>query len=159
MSLRARLIALSLLTLLLPWSGWMLLQELERYLRDTQEGALLASARTMAGAIPLEFQTQLLFAPDLQIPMRGLALRPALDGYDDDWPDPGQGLDFHSPDGSVTARFLAGDHDGRLYLFLDVTDRGASRGDIALLARNPRGLFSFLDPDAVVSRYGPRCRP
>ena len=38
---------------------------------------------------------------------------------------------------------LAGDHDGRLYLFLDVTDRGVMRGDIALLARNPRGLFSF----------------
>ena len=31
MRLRSQLLALSLLTLLLPWSGWKLLQELERY--------------------------------------------------------------------------------------------------------------------------------
>ena len=49
MKLRTKLVALSLLTLLLPWSGWKLLQELEGFLREAQQGALLASARTMAG--------------------------------------------------------------------------------------------------------------
>ena len=48
MKLRTKLVALSLLTLLLPWSGWKLLQELEGFLREAQQGALLASARTMA---------------------------------------------------------------------------------------------------------------
>ena len=55
MKLRTKLVALSLLTLLLPWSGWKLLQELEQFLRETQQAALLASARTVAGAIPMEF--------------------------------------------------------------------------------------------------------
>ena len=41
MKLRSKLIALSALTLLLPWSGWMLLQELESFLRDAQENAML----------------------------------------------------------------------------------------------------------------------
>ena len=44
-------VILLLLTLLLPWSGWKLLQELERYLRETQETALLDSARIVAGAM------------------------------------------------------------------------------------------------------------
>jgi hypothetical protein len=60
MKLRTKVVALSLLTLLLPWSGWVLLQELERYLRETQESALLDSAGMLAGAMPLEYQTRLL---------------------------------------------------------------------------------------------------
>ena len=36
MKLRNKLLALSLLTLLLPWSGWKLLQELEHFLREGQ---------------------------------------------------------------------------------------------------------------------------
>ena len=55
MKLRTKLVALSLLTLLLPWSGWKLLQELERFLREAHEGALLGSARTLAGALPVGF--------------------------------------------------------------------------------------------------------
>ena len=44
MKLKSKVVALSLLMLLLPWSAWKLLQELERYLRETQETALLAAA-------------------------------------------------------------------------------------------------------------------
>ena len=91
MKLRTKLVALSLLTLLLPWSGWKLLQELEGFLREAQQGALLASARTMAGAIPMEFRSRLLFLPELFVPLRTLQRQPALDGYSDDWPDAGAG--------------------------------------------------------------------
>jgi len=153
--LRTKLVALSLLTLLLPWSGWKLLQELEGFLREAQQGALLASARTMASAIPMEFRSRLLFLPELYVPLRTLQQQPALDGYSDDWPDAGQGLEFESEDGELAVSLLAGNHEGRLFILFDVTDTsrihatsimpGTSRAadGITLLARSPRGLFSF----------------
>ena len=157
MKLRTKLVALSLLTLLLPWSGWKLLQELERFLRDAQQGALLASARTMASALPMEFRSQLLFLPELHVPLRTLQRQPALDGYSDDWPGAGQGLDFGSEDGELPVSLLAGNHDGRLYILFDVKDASRIHASpalpaadgITLLARSPRGLFSFtISPEA-----------
>ena len=105
MKLKTKVVALSLLTLLLPWSGWNLLQELERYLRETQETALLASARIMAGSMPLEFQTRLLFAPDRYVLLREMVRQPSLDGYADDWPSAEQTQEFG---------FVGGRHGGPL---------------------------------------------
>ncbi|MCU0990386.1 MAG: ATP-binding protein [Xanthomonadales bacterium] len=152
MKLKTKLVALSLLTLLLPWSGWKLLQELERYLREAQESSLLGAARMAAGALPLEFQTRLLFAPDLATRLRALPRPPSLDGYGDDWPGDwpgdrpgaGQALEFRSADGALTAGLLAGAHGGRLFLLLDVRGAGSSSGgSVTLLTRNPRGLQRF----------------
>lgn len=161
MKLRTKLVALSLLTLLLPWSGWKLLQELERFLREAHEGALLGSARTLAGALPVGFQTRLMFQPELFLPLQSFEQRPALDGYSDDWPDAAHGLEFTSRDGELMVSLLAGSHEDRLYLMFDVRDgearlgspAGAGEGEaadgITLLARNPRGLFSFaINPEA-----------
>jgi two-component system sensor histidine kinase ChvG len=157
MKLKNQLLALSALTLLLPWSGWKLLQELEHFLRETQESAMLASARTLAGALPLEFQSRLLFAPDLYLPLREFERPPILDGYSDDWPDASEGLDFQSRDGELQVSLLAGSFDGQLYLMFDVHGRapqhalpGAGQADgIQLFSRNPRGLFSFsIRPEA-----------
>ena len=113
MKLKTKLVALSLLTLLLPWSGWKLLQELERYLREAQEASLLGAARITAGTLPLEFQTRLLFAPDLSTRLRALPRPLSLDGYGDDWSgdwpaDGRQGLEFRSADGALTVSLLAG---------------------------------------------------
>jgi two-component system sensor histidine kinase ChvG len=153
MKLKSKLVALSLLTLLLPWSGWKLLQELERYLRETQETSLLASARLVASAIPLEFQTRLLFAPDLYVRLRDLAHQPSLDGYADDWPQAGQRLEFQSGDGTVGVGVLAGSHAERLYLLLEVSREGVRRpsypspdstaDQLTLLIRSPRGLLRY----------------
>ena len=44
MKLRGQLLTLTLATLVLPWFGWKLLQEVEGFLRAGQEDALLASA-------------------------------------------------------------------------------------------------------------------
>ena len=157
MKLRTKLVALSLLTLLLPWSGWKLLQELERFLRETQQGALLASARTRASAIPMEYRSRLMFLPELHVPLRTLQQPPALDGYSDDWPGAGQGLEFASGDGELTVSLLAGNHDGRLFILFDVDDASRNHATptslaadgITLLARSPRGLFSFtISPEA-----------
>jgi two-component system sensor histidine kinase ChvG len=157
MKLRTKLVALSLLTLLLPWSGWKLLQELERFLRETQQGALLASARTRASAIPMEYRSRLMFLPELYVPLRTLQRAPALDGYSDDWPGAGQGLEFASVDGELSVSLLAGNHDGRLFILFDVDDATRNHASpasptadgITLLARSPRGLFSFtISPEA-----------
>ena len=157
MKLKNKLLALSALTLLLPWSGWKLLQELEHFLREGQEGAMLASARTLAGALPLEFQSRLLFAPDLYLPLREFERPPILDGYADDWPDASEGLDFQSPGGELKVSLLAGSFEGQLFLMFDVQGRtpqralpGIGRADgIQLFSRNPRGLFSFsIRPEA-----------
>jgi len=158
MKLKSKLVALSLLTLLLPWSGWKLMQELERYLREAQETALLASARMAAGAIPLEFQTRLLFAPDRYTRLRSLPRPPSLDGYPDDWVAAEQGLEF-GPVGPVPGgqagprvRLLAGAHGGRLFLLFEVAASGgpdtptaadAAAESLTLVTRNPRGLQRF----------------
>jgi len=158
MKLKNQLLALSALTLLLPWFGWKLLQELEHFLRETQENAMLASARTLAEAMPLEYQSRLVFAPDLYLVTRDLKRPPNLDGYADDWPGPGHGLEFRSADGELTVNVLAGSYRDQLYLLFDVHDQtpaytrphsdenqaDESRADgIQLLLRNPRGLLSF----------------
>jgi signal transduction histidine kinase len=153
MNLKSKLVALSLVTLLLPWSGWKLLQEVERYLREAQETSLLASARLVASALPLEFRTRLSFAPDVYVPVRGLRIPPSLDGYDDDWLQAGQGMEFRTEDGAVSVSVLAGRHAERLYLLIGLhrdtapgtpgrPARGAAE-ELTLLVRNPRGLLSY----------------
>ena len=155
MKLKTKVLALSLLTLLLPWSAWKLLQELERYLRETQETALLASARMVAASMPLEFRTALLFAPDRYLLLRPLQRAPSLDGYPDEWPGAEQAQQFPSPSGHATLRLLAGSHAGRLYLLVGVEATPSASGSLpdgvselraaglTLLTRNPRGMNRF----------------
>ena len=161
MKLRTKIAALSLLTLLLPWSAWKLLQELERFLRDAQQEALLASARTLASAIPMDYSSRLMFLPDHYVPVWELRGQPALDGYFDDWPGNGQGREFRSADGDLSVRLLAGTYGGHLFVLFDVRNsrrddpagspavRDTRQNRIVLRTRSPRGLFSFsISPEA-----------
>jgi len=50
-SLRAKLALVSLALLALPWAGWLYVGEMERFLLDGQERALLATARAVATAL------------------------------------------------------------------------------------------------------------
>ena len=59
MRLRNQLLALSLLTLLLPLSGWKLVQELENFLREAEGNTLVESARMVARALPVEHKAEL----------------------------------------------------------------------------------------------------
>jgi len=152
MTLRNRLLALSLLTLLLPWSGWKLLQELEGFLRQAQENAALSVARTLAGALPIDSQSQLLYAPERYAVLRKMEYAPDLDGFFDDWPDQEQGLEMVAPDNSLRVKLMAGEVSGGLYLAFALHDESlpsaaaANRGrdGIELYLRNPRGLLHFL---------------
>jgi len=96
MSLRTRLLLLSLLTLGLPWAGCQYAREMERALRVGQEEALLTTARTLShvvaadpallyrdAAMRTEFDVQ---KRDYFAPL--LPTRPLLDGYADEWPAP-----------------------------------------------------------------------
>lgn len=149
MKLRGKLLALSLLTLLLPWSAWKMLQELEGFLRDAQEDALLGAAHTMASVIPVRFQTELMFLPEQYLPLRRLERAPTLDGYDDDWPGEAQGKLFESPSDGLALRLVAGSHGGRLHLLLNVASEADARVRIRLMARDPRGLYSYtIAPEA-----------
>jgi signal transduction histidine kinase len=149
MKLRSKLAALSLLTLLLPWSGWKLLQELEGYLRETQEAALLASARAVTAGLPLRFRTQLAYLPDNYLRLLDLTRPPALDGYADDWPGGAPGHVFPGGGGAPSARVTAGRSGGSLYLFISVAEDRPGAAGLALLTRSPRGLRRFtIDPGA-----------
>jgi len=124
MRLRNQLLALSLLTLLLPWAGWQLVQELENFLREGEENALLASARTIARALPPEFQTDLQPARGRILPMRQLTTEPILDGYMTDWPEVDKSLEFAAAGGRLKLDVLAGRYRSRAFLLLKVTDPG-----------------------------------
>lgn len=108
MSLRTKLLLLSLLTLILPWAGWQYAQQMETTLRRAQEDALLTTAQVLSRVVASE--PELLYrVPDLRRefdPTRGdlfaplLVTRPLLDGFADEWPQPARavpGFDNSSP--------------------------------------------------------------
>jgi len=158
MRLRNQLLALSLLTLLLPLAGWQLLQELENFLRKGEESALLASARTIARALPREFQTDLQLARGRLLPLRQFSSEPIIDGYLNDWPETYQNLEFSAPNGVLKLNVLAGRYHSRVYLLLKVTDPGdisattfntgtvdpGQRAGIMLYMQSNRGQHGFM---------------
>ncbi len=156
MNLRNRLLALSMLTLLLPWSGWKLLQELERFLREAQESSLMATAQTLAATLPFEQLSQLQYLPQQYAFLRRLPRQPELDGYVDDWSQADEGLEAVSADGLLTLRLLAGTSGSALYFLFEVNATQSlnrpgdlSQHGIEILLRSPRGLQRFeIRPEA-----------
>jgi signal transduction histidine kinase len=156
--LRNQILALSLLTLLLPWSGWKLVQQMENFLREAEENALLVSVRTISQAMPAEFKSELKLARGQVLPLRQMGVEPIIDGYLSDWPQPGQGLAFVSPAGDLALDVLAGRFRGRFYLALRVRDKGAvsatsfntgtgdpqRRAGVMLYVQNSRGQHSYM---------------
>jgi dedicated sortase system histidine kinase len=95
-SLRSKLLLLSLLTLLLPWAGWRYATEMESTLRRSQEEALLTTAQVMSRVVASE--PELLYRTrELREQFdaaRGdlfahlLPTAPLIDGFPDEWPTP-----------------------------------------------------------------------
>jgi dedicated sortase system histidine kinase len=125
-SLRIQLLAFGLLTLVLPWTGFRYVAEMEAALRGGLEQSLIASATTVAAA--LEEQGVPLCPPPQCVPPQTragatiyaapLGSEPQIDGVRDDW---------NVPDDAAVA--LAGGHrlwagvEGRFaYLFIAVRD-------------------------------------
>lgn len=127
MRLRNQLLALSLLTLLLPWSGWKLVQELENFLREAEEKTLVDSAQMVAQVLPLEYRAELKLARGQILPLRQFTTAPNLDGFISDWSEVDQGLTFESGDEKLKLKVLAGRYGAQFYLALDVTDSAQIR--------------------------------
>lgn len=122
MSLRVQLLAIALLTLVLPWAGWRYVTEMESVLRAGLEQSLLTAAVTMAGAFgirePFRTRTAGDRVRDEAIYAHPLSAAPRVDGYHDDWnlgPDHARSL-------GDRARYWAGVYERHLYLYLDVDD-------------------------------------
>jgi two-component system sensor histidine kinase ChvG len=158
MRLRNQLLALSLLTLLLPWAGWKLVQELENFLREAEENALLVSAHTLTQALPTQYQAELKLARGQVLPLRQLSTEPIPDGYLTNWPQNDQSLVFESPAGELKLNLLAGRFNTHFYLALKVTDPGEirattfntgssdvkQRAGVMLYVQSKRGQHSYM---------------
>jgi two-component system sensor histidine kinase ChvG len=174
MRLKNQLLALSLLTLLLPWSGWKLVQELENFLRQAEENSLLKTAHTIAQVLPLEYRAELKLARGQALPLRQLTMEPIVDGYTTDWPEIDQTLSFESTGGLLKLDLLAGRYGNHFYLAAKVTDPGDIRATtfntgssdvdqkagVMLYLQSSRGQFSYMisseapGPLAVNSQAG-----
>src|SRR5688572_5556202 len=155
MSLRLQLLGVGLLTLVLPWTGFLYVQEMEAVLRAGFEQSLLARAATVATA--LEEQSAALCTPPDCDPLRvgstvyatALAREPELDGVPDDhWsiaPEAGLAI-------GTEHRVWAGTYGRFVYLFISVADRDLvyqkqvgqpPYGDRVVIATEPGGVPSW----------------
>ncbi|HVF15529.1 MAG TPA: hypothetical protein VNA21_01415, partial [Steroidobacteraceae bacterium] len=127
MSLRAKLLLLSLLTLILPFAGWQYAQQMETTLREGQEQALLTTANVLSRVVASQPE-ELYRAPELRTrfnPAKGdwfaplLPTEPLLDGFADEWPEPSRtvpGLDRKSP------RVRLGVHGRFMHVYIEAQD-------------------------------------
>ena len=124
MSLRRQLLLVSLLTLVLPWSGCQFIRETESALREGQQQMLSGTALAIADSLaqfPEEFP---LDAPRNQADAlygHPLSSEPLIDGYFDDWPIPPESLRvMRGVDGQI--RFTIGIRGRHAYLYVDARD-------------------------------------
>ena len=137
MSLRLKLLLLSLLTLVLPWAGYRYALEIENVLQESERQSLAVTAQTIAAS--LQGRDDLLYRgstgeqlprPErfdlIPLPLPG---EPFIDGYTEEWPDaPGAWKYFDHGQGNSQGNskdrlgILTGVHDRMFYALLDVRD-------------------------------------
>src|ERR1044072_5287739 len=146
MSLRTKLLLLSLLTLVLPWAGWQYAQQMETTLRRGQEDALLTTAQVLSRVVASE--PELLYrVPDLRRefdPARGdlfaplLVTRPLLDGFPDEWPQPARAVPGFDPASRIASanamgpepKVRLGVHGRSMHLYVEVTSQHALKYEV-----------------------------
>src|SRR5262245_27460660 len=149
MSLRLKLLLLSLLTLILPWAGWQYAEQMETTLRRGQEQALITTAQVLSRVVASE--PELLYRVhelrqqfdaahgDLFAPL--LPTEPLIDGFPDEWPTPSRpvaGFDASAP------RLRLGVYRRYLHVYLEVTDA-------AIRYENPNaGDAAAVESDRVI---------
>jgi signal transduction histidine kinase len=131
MSLRLKLLLMSLLTLALPWAGCHYAREMESVLREGEKQSLAAVAQTIASS--LQGRGELLYRSPtsafaeigpydlLPVPLPG---QPFVDGYGEEWPQNAPQFRrwkyFDQPPDRLG--ILTGVHERMLYVLLDVRD-------------------------------------
>lgn len=144
MSIRTKLLLLSLATLALPWAGCQYAREMESSLRDAEQQALLAVATTLAtslqGRSDLLFrnvvvggnasaatntgggQTPGLGAASKRLVALPLGVEPALDASANDWPNAARAWREFGGGKTDRGRLLAGAFGRYLFLQIEVSD-------------------------------------
>jgi dedicated sortase system histidine kinase len=128
-SIRLQLLIVALTTLILPWAGCQYARELESALRMAQEGALEASADTIAHALAAEPQRVFHDADGAEpfaeqagdLYVYPLHVQPLLDGYREDWDIAADPTALPSTGGSE-ARLLLASTERYLFVYLEVSD-------------------------------------
>lgn len=117
MSLRAKLLLLSLLTLILPWAGWQYADRMETTLRHSQEAALLTTADILSRVVASQPEVLYRFPDELRQPFdpdQGdlfaplLPADPLIDGFADEWPTPSRPVAGFGGTGPVLRLGVAG---------------------------------------------------
>src|ERR1700761_1444774 len=147
MSLRFRLLLLSLATLVLPWAGCNYAREMESALREGEQNSLLSVAQAIASSLqgrvdllyrevaapgssePTETGTTDSEPPPRRVPeptpydLRPILLpaAPYVDGYTDEWPQSKSAWKYFVKDKHKFG-ILTGVYERMLYVLLDVTD-------------------------------------
>ncbi len=152
MSLRLKLLALGLATLVLPWGGCRYAREMESALREGEANSLLAVSQTIAASLqgrsdllyraaPAPADTQPEAQPESQaapapadaergylhpgpydLQPLALSAAPLLDGYSEDWPRAPAAWAYFRKDDRHRFRLLSGVFERMLYLLLEVHD-------------------------------------
>lgn len=128
MRLRTQLLALLLVTLLLPWAGCQTVRELEEALRAGQAQTLEDTARAMAAVLATSTGDRQAHIPAQsaapgvrgeQLFVHRLSQAPETDGFDADWPMPPEAR-HRLPDGISWLRL--GRSVRHLHLFVSIVD-------------------------------------
>ena len=137
LSIRRKLVLVSLSLLIIPWVGYQYINEMEDYLRNRQELQLLERARVVASLLTDQrdlFETKATTAEDnsgKHLYVRPLSAPVQIDGRTDDWTNYKERIYEFSdqPDdkqktakSSLSFRFQVGSYKPFLYVLFRVTD-------------------------------------
>ena len=116
----------SLLTLILPWSGCQFIRETESALREGQQNMLGGAAQAIADSLS-QFPADFLAAGtdgiyrDSQVYIHPLEVEPLVDGYRDDWTlDPESVRTLRGVNGDI--EFVIGGFRQHVFVVVDVRD-------------------------------------
>jgi len=134
--LTPRLLLVSLVTLLLPWTGCQYLRDVETTLRNGQAQSLAATATAVAAGLsasdvgsllsPARFAANRTAAADIYA--HPLEQRPVLDGFADDWDLPAEAV-LTIRSGDLGVSYAAARGRGSVYVFMEVADPDVVYGD------------------------------
>lgn len=126
-SIRLKLLLLSLALLSIPFVGYQYVREMERHLQGELESALQVSAQLLAGR--LQDETELFPEPGIKriYSDDALFLHPLdhamqIDGYEDDWSNYIDWATKYTAGDEFGFRLIIGHHKGYIYGLIQVTD-------------------------------------
>jgi len=124
MPLRMKLLLIALVAAVFPLAGWRFIVQMETTLRFSQERALMASARTLATALPAaDAKLRAALVAPRVLHARPMRIDIDADGYPDDWGTWHVFPELLTSNGqALHAELIVGQGPGAVNLWLDVQD-------------------------------------